>query len=174
MEIPTPYYSQISSRSGLSSKHLLDVTAGVINSDYRGIIKVLLHNHSDQPYSLSPKQSMAQILFLPLVQPPVVETLEISNTERGPQGFSSTNPTTFTTEVIELRPVAGRPPGTTFLGAQPSKATVRLNSPNSPLAQVVIDSGSNISLVSTQLLDKMDPPLKPKTGQDIKISQVTG
>ena len=57
---------------------------------------------------------------------------------------------------------------------QPSKATVRLNSPNGPLAQVVIDSGSNISLVSTQLLDKMNPPLKPKTGQEIKISQVTG
>ena len=102
MEIPTSYYGQISSRSSLSSKHLLDVTAGVIDSDYRGIIKVLLHNHSDQPYSLSPKQSMAQILFLPLAQPPVVETSEISNMERGPQGFGSTNPTTFATEVVEL------------------------------------------------------------------------
>ena len=174
IEIPTPYYGQISSRSGLSSKHLIDVTAGVIDSDYRGIIKVLLHNHSDQPYLLSPKQSMAQILFLPLAQPPVVETSEISNTKRGHQGFGSTDPTTFTTEVIELQPVAGRPPGTTFLGAQPSKATVRLNSQNGPLAQVVINSGSNISLISMRLLDKMDPPLKPKTGQEIKISQVTG
>ena len=117
---------------------------------------------------------MAQILFLPLTQPLVVETSEISNMERGHQGFSSTDPTTLTSEVIELRPVAGRPPGTTFLGAQPSKATVRLNSPSGPLAQVVIDSGSNISLISTRLLNKMDPPLKPKTGQEIKISQVTG
>ena len=127
----------------------------MIKSDYRGIIKVLLHNHSNQPYTTSPKQAIAQILFLPLVVAQVVEALEVSTTERGPQGFGSTNAKTFPSEVIELQPVAGRPPGTTFLGVQASKAMVRLNSPNGSLAQGVINSGSNISLVSTQLFKKI-------------------
>ena len=59
------------------------------------------------------------------------------------------------------------------MGAQPSKATVRLNSVDRLTAQIVIDSGSNISLVSTKLLDKLNPKPKIKEGQNIKISQVT-
>ena len=174
MEIPTSSYGQITSRSGLSSKKLLDVTAGVINSDYRGVVKILLHNHSDQSHTITPGQAIAQILFLPLAPFKVQEALELSSTTRGQQGFGSTDSRTFATEVIHLKPVAGRPPGTTFLGAQPSKATVRLNAPTGPTAQVVIDSGSNISLVSTRLLEKLNPSPKPRTGQEIKISQVTG
>ena len=174
MEIPASSYGQITSRSGLSSKKLLDVTAGVIDSDYRGVVKILLHNHSDQSHTITPGQAIAQILFLPLAPLSIQEVSELSSTSRGQQGFGSTDSRTFVSEVIHLKPVAGRPPGTTFLGAQPSKATVRLNSPTGPTAQVVIDSGSNISLVSTRLLEKLDPSPKLRTGQEIKISQVTG
>ena len=117
---------------------------------------------------------MAQILFLPLSQLPIVETQELSETTRGTKGFGSTDVKTFTVEVIQLQQVTGRPPGTTFLGAQPSKAAVRLNSPNSPSTLIVIDSGSNISLVSTKLLERIHPTPKAQEGQHIKINQVTG
>jgi len=62
----------------------------------------------------------------------------------------------------------------TFLGAQPSRAMVRLGSPEGPLAQVIVDSGSNITLVSSKLLEKLSPTPKPREGQNIWINQVTG
>jgi len=117
---------------------------------------------------------MAQILFLQLGRLPISESSTLTKSERGSGGFGSTDNNTFASEVITLEPVKGRPPGTTFLGAQPSKATVRLNLPTGPSTQIVIDSGSNITLVSSKLLEKMNPPPKPKEGQNIKINQVTG
>ena len=97
----------------------------------------------------------------------------LSQTKCGSEGFGSTNCVAMISNAIQLKTVAGRPPGTTFLGVQLSKATVRLNSPNGPVSQIIIDSGSNISLISTKLLERFDPPLKLKEGQDIKINQVT-
>ena len=159
-EFPSHLYGQITSRSGMSAKHSVDVVTGVLDSDYRGPIGVLLHNHSDQPYQVKLTQAMAQILFLPLSQLPVKEVTDLSETTRGAKGFRSTDVKTFSSEVIQLKPVAGRPPGTTFMGAQPSKALVRLNSVDGPIASIVVDSGSNISLVSSKLLDKLNPTPK--------------
>jgi len=117
---------------------------------------------------------MAQILFLQLGRLPISEASTLSKSGRGTGGFGSTDNTTFTSEVVTLKPIKGRPPGTTFLGAQPSKATVRLNSPTGLSTQIIIDSGSNITLVSSKLLERMNPSPKPKEGQNIKINQVTG
>jgi len=75
---------------------------------------------------------------------------------------------------IQLKTIAGWPPGTTFLGAQLSKATVSLNSPNGLISQIIINSGSNISLILSKLLERFNPPLRLKEGQNIKIDQVTG
>jgi dUTP pyrophosphatase len=52
--MPPNIYAQLMSPSGMSSKQLLDVIPGVLDSDYRGDIKVLLHNHSDKPITLEP------------------------------------------------------------------------------------------------------------------------
>jgi dUTP pyrophosphatase len=65
-DMPSNIYAQLMPQSGISSKQLLDVIPRVLDSDYRGDIKVLLHNHSDKPVTLKPDQAMAQILFLPL------------------------------------------------------------------------------------------------------------
>ena len=173
-EMPFTHYGQIMPRSGMSSKLMLDVIPGVLDSDYRGIIGVILHNNSEEPITLHPKRAMAQILFLPLGQLSITESSTLSKSDRGTRGFGSTDSNTFASEVITLEPVKGRPPGTTFLGAQPSKAMVRLNSPTGLSTQIVIDSGSNITLVSSKLLEKMNPSPKPKEGQNIKINQVTG
>lgn len=45
--IPVGTYARVAARSGLAVKHGIDVGAGVIDSDYRGEVKVLLFNHSD-------------------------------------------------------------------------------------------------------------------------------
>ena len=47
MAIPAGNYGRIAPRSGLAAKNMIDVGAGVIDSDYRGEIKVLLFNLSD-------------------------------------------------------------------------------------------------------------------------------
>jgi len=57
-----------------------DSLPGVLDSDYWGIINILLHNHSNSPIELHPDQAMAQILFLPLAQLPLVEVKELSKT----------------------------------------------------------------------------------------------
>ena len=91
----------------MSVKHSVDIVTGVLDSNYRGTIRVLLHNHSDQPYQLQPTQAMAQILFLPLSQLLMIEMQKLSETTRDNKGFSSTDAKTLTSEVIQLKPTAG-------------------------------------------------------------------
>lgn len=50
MAIPEGYYGRIAPRSGLACKHFIDVGAGVIDSDYRGEIMVLLFNFSNEVF----------------------------------------------------------------------------------------------------------------------------
>ena len=61
--MPKGYYGHICSKSGLASKHNVHVCAGVIDSDYRGYIKVLLINHSPNPYIILVGEAIAQIIF---------------------------------------------------------------------------------------------------------------
>ena len=77
--LPT-IYGQITSRSGLSFKCLIDIITGTLDSNYRGDISILFHNHSDSPYQVSPTQSVAQILFLLLSQLVLMETNQLSKT----------------------------------------------------------------------------------------------
>ena len=60
MHIPEGYYGQLSSRSGLALYHNVHVCAGVIDSDYRGNIGVLLINHNDVDYHFSVGDRIAQ------------------------------------------------------------------------------------------------------------------
>ena len=85
--------------------------------------------------------------------------------KRGKKGNIITE--SYSSEVIALKPAAGRPPGMTFLGAQPLRAMVRLGSPKGPLAQVIVNSGSNITLVSSKLLKKLSLTPKPQEGHVI-------
>jgi len=65
-EMPSTHYGQIMPRSGMSAKLMADVIPGVLDSDYRGIIGVILHNNSEVPIALHPRRAMAQILFIKL------------------------------------------------------------------------------------------------------------
>jgi len=95
----------------------------------------------------------------------------LSQTGCSSGGFGSTDCATMISNAIQLKTVAGQPPGTTFLGMQPSKETVSLNSPNGLVSQIIINSGSNISLISSKLLERFNPPLKLKKD---KISKLGG
>lgn len=79
-------------RSGLGVKHgiCLSNGVGVIDSDYRGEICVGLCNVSDKPYVIEPDERIAQMVIAPVLTPEIVETTELSNTQRGEGGFGST------------------------------------------------------------------------------------
>jgi len=151
---------------------------GVIDNDFRGEIKLLLKNDSDNPFTIPLDKPISQLLIIPYANFQPKLTNHLVKTTRGTEGFGSTDKTTISLgtkgEIIQLPKSAGRPPGTHFLGATPCQALVRLMSLTGIESMVIIDSGSNISLISSQLISQIQPPLKIKIGQKIKISQVTG
>ena len=89
LAIPEGYAGFIWDRSGLSAKHQIHCLAGVIDSNYRGEIKVALINLSDKPYTFRCGDRIAQLIIQedPNMAPHEVE--ELPNTERGDDGFGS-------------------------------------------------------------------------------------
>ena len=77
-------------RSGLAYKHGIDVLAGVIDSDYRGGIGVVLQNHSGVPFVIQHGDRIAQLLIQPLVQVDMMVVTDLDRTDRGDDGFGST------------------------------------------------------------------------------------
>ncbi len=79
-------------RSGLGVKHgiCLSNGVGVIDSDYRGEIKVGLCNVSDKPYTVCPDERIAQMVISPVIIPELVECDTLDDTKRGEKGFGST------------------------------------------------------------------------------------
>lgn len=80
-------FGLIKSRSGLSVKGI-DVGAGVIDSDYRGEVKVLICNNGKQNFAISPGNRIAQLIILPCLNIlPATQTIEKDNLHAG---FGST------------------------------------------------------------------------------------
>ena len=92
MEIPAGLVGLIYARSGMACKKGLAPAnkVGVIDSDYRGEIIVALHNHSDKPVTIEPKDRIAQIVLAPYIAADFNEVEELDDTERGEGGFGST------------------------------------------------------------------------------------
>lgn len=92
MEIPEGYFGGIFARSGLSSKEGLRPAncVGVIDSDYRGEIKVALHNDSETDRYIFRGQKIAQLVVIPFLQVEFEEVEELNDTVRGAGGFGST------------------------------------------------------------------------------------
>ncbi|WP_024787075.1 dUTP diphosphatase [Lebetimonas sp. JH369] len=91
-EIEKGYEIQIRPRSGLAYKHGITVlnTPGTIDSDYRGEIKVLLINLSDEEFKIKKGERIAQAVVAPVVQAKIVEVDDLNDTKRGSGGFGST------------------------------------------------------------------------------------
>ena len=93
MAIPTGYAGLIYARSSLGSKKGLAPAnkVGVVDSDYRGEIKVPLFNQSKETQIIAKNERIAQIIFTPYLKVNFQETNELDDTNRGTGGFGSTN-----------------------------------------------------------------------------------
>ena len=91
MQIPEGYVGLVYARSGLACKSGLAPAnkVGVIDSDYRGEIKVVLYNHSKEPHTVASGERIAQLVVAPFVRCEFEEG-EIDSTQRGEGGFGST------------------------------------------------------------------------------------
>jgi dUTP pyrophosphatase len=90
LEIPEGYYGRIAPRSGLAANRGMDVLAGVVDSSYRGEIKVVLYNSDKKiPFHIEGGDRIAQIIIEDHFNLEFEES-ELSDTERGAGGFGST------------------------------------------------------------------------------------
>lgn len=88
---PEGTYARIAPRSGLAYKHGINVLAGVIDSDYRGEIKVILINHGDLEFDIRHGDRIAQMIF-ERHEPNayLFEVADLNQTDRGENRFGST------------------------------------------------------------------------------------
>ena len=93
MAIPKGYVGLIYARSSLGTKKGLAPAnkVGVIDADYRGEIKIVLYNQSQELQTIIPNERIAQIIITPYIKVNFKEVEELSETERGTGGFGSTN-----------------------------------------------------------------------------------
>lgn len=91
-EIPAGTAGFVFTRSGLGIKKGIHVTngVGVIDSDYRGEIRIGLHNLSAEPYTVQPGERIAQMIIMPYFAPVIEEVKSLTETDRGAGGFGST------------------------------------------------------------------------------------
>jgi dUTP pyrophosphatase len=92
LEVPKGCAGLVYARSSMGAKRGLAPAnkVGVVDSDYRGEIKVVLLNHSNQPQTLEPGERVAQFVITPVLTPAYEEAEDLSNTSRGIGGFGST------------------------------------------------------------------------------------
>ncbi len=92
MEIPEGYFGGIFARSGLASKEALRPAncVGVVDADYRGEVKVALHNDGDVVRAITPGQKVAQLVIVPFLSVEFNEVEMLNETVRGVGGFGST------------------------------------------------------------------------------------
>ncbi len=86
------FVAYIFARSGLAIKSGITLSncVGVVDSDYRGEVKVGLINLSDKPYTVKNGERIAQMVISPVIMPVITEVDELDETERAAGGFGST------------------------------------------------------------------------------------
>ena len=90
ISFPAGLYARIAPRSGLALKKFIAVGVGVVDSDYRGEVGVVLFNHGDQDFQVKMGDRIAQLILERIDTPPVQEVQDLAGTERGIGGFGST------------------------------------------------------------------------------------
>lgn len=93
IEMPSPdCVALVFSRSGMGAKYGVSLanSVGVIDSDYRGEIRVTLINHGGAAYTVNPDDRIAQLMVVRTLPLHAEFTEELSDTERGAGGFGST------------------------------------------------------------------------------------
>ena len=92
LEIPHGFEGQIRPRSGLALNHGITClnTPGTIDSDYRGEVKVLLINHGQDHFTITPGMRIAQLVICPVTRVELEVVTELSETARSAGGFGHT------------------------------------------------------------------------------------
>ena len=89
ISIPDGYYARIAPRSGLAYKHGIDVFAGVVDSGYRGEIKVILYNASQKDFLINVSDKIAQLIIEKCYNWEPVLSDSLDESDRGERGFGS-------------------------------------------------------------------------------------
>jgi len=90
--LPHNTYGRIAPRSSLAVKHRLMTNAGVIDSDYRGEVKVVLYNLGDQPYRVEKGDRIASLIIEKFDNRELQEVTQLEDTVRGDQGSGAQTP----------------------------------------------------------------------------------
>jgi dUTP pyrophosphatase len=90
LELPPGHVGLVWPRSGLALKHGIDTLAGVIDSDYRGEVRVVLVNHGREQFRIEPGDRIAQLLVQRVERVAFVTDAPLGATARGSGGFGST------------------------------------------------------------------------------------
>ncbi len=90
LQIPPGHVGLLWPRSGLAVRHGIDTLAGVIDSDYRGEVRVVLVNHGEEPFRIAPGDRVAQLLVQRVERAAFAAVASIDATDRGAGGFGST------------------------------------------------------------------------------------
>ena len=92
IELPENYEAQVRPRSGLAIKQGITClnSPGTVDADYRGELKVVLINLSDQPQTIHPGDRIAQMVFQKVEKAGLIQVDELGETNRGIGGFGHT------------------------------------------------------------------------------------
>ena len=90
VEIPAGHVGLVWPRSGLAVRSGIDTLAGVIDSDYRGEVRVVLVNHGDSEFRIEPGDRIGQLLIQPVARATFSRAPALAATSRGEGGFGST------------------------------------------------------------------------------------
>lgn len=91
VEIPDGYAGFVQPRSGLAARHGIGIvnSPGLIDSGYRGEIRVVLLNTSRDAFSVEPGMRIAQLVVAPVASVRLIEVDDLAGSERGVRGFGS-------------------------------------------------------------------------------------
>jgi len=90
VEIPPGHVGLVWPRSGLAVRHGIDTLAGVIDSDYRGEVRVVLVNHGETEFRIEPGDRIGQLLIQRVERAAFSRSAALAATARGEGGFGST------------------------------------------------------------------------------------
>lgn len=91
-EIPEGYFGMICTRSGLAAKNGVVIlnSPGIIDSDYRGELKLIVFNHSETPFVIEDGMRVAQLIVVPFEKVEWIQVAQLSESVRGEGGIGST------------------------------------------------------------------------------------
>lgn len=90
LEIPPGHVGLVWPRSGLAVRHGIDTLAGVVDSDYRGEVRVVLINHGEEPFRIARGDRIAQLLIQRVEHALFQPETALEASRRGEGGFGST------------------------------------------------------------------------------------